>query len=1296
MNVEEATKILKISNSNIKNEAVQLLLSLADERPQDLSEDLITILLDYFKSEKDSINFKRILEIGLKTGNPIFKVIHSKCLFEGFCYPKDQNKGIEELLKLPEDKNSCFELGNLYSLLKSQKALYYYKKAAELGSLESLKKCGELFFNEGRCRESLNYFLEARGKGDQKSLFKIIECYIEMNDLKTAKKYLEEGEKFKGNHFVEGLSLLVKALENKEKFEDYYNQGGIYTFYTKMIFGILFFENKQYEKALELLNQARMYPKTKYYMVKVLFYLNQHEKARDMIKYYERKDPLFEFQINAYLNMKTDLQKSLNLYEKAYPKIQIQKTDNLESQFNKFLNELYLQTKDPLVLKTLVDFSSYVIEILIDFRKNQKINLSEPQKVTEDKPLEPEKTQITTRPKDIEMQEKKLSENVNKRLEPIKIEMDNNIPKNQEKNLIEPLRNEIKSLFSQDKRTTPIVNQNIQKKPIDPVQTENISIFPDRKRIQISEIDDYLTAIKELQEGNYQNAKNSFLKSKNKDRFYYLGKIEFILNNYSNAIEYFSQSQHILNTSEFLEYLGNPLSVNGTLLIRDKDYKELIENRRIIDEIEMKLRNDIRDNVSYETLETFSTKDLKAKFLKYYYFEILKHPLTLYENFVKIYPDANLIIGIYNEKEKQTTRAEHFFKQAIQNKNILFEYAKYLFNQKEFEKALNYFPKNLKESNFYIGCIYKDKNIDLAIEHLMNSDHYLAPLKLGKLFLSTGDLEKAEEYLLKSKLKDLTNEALGMLYIKKNQIEKALDYLQNSKTKNSKSILINIYIQNPKHFDLKKAEEIVKLIEDQNLKNFHMGMIYYKGNDFPNAKLHLEQIKRKDNEVLYILGKIYLSEDNIQMAIQNLTISSSMKNELASYELGMIYLKGEKIKKNELLAFKFFSKVNDSKLLNQIGIHLYKNEKDYRKAIEFLKESKEPESFFLLGEIYYFLGEKNLSMKYFTLSIDYCPKVYYYLGKLEKDNLQSIEYFKKGHNLGDLDCTLSLGLSYQEKDQVGLSYLLEAYQKGVIESCEYIGKHYSSVGDLKTAKIYFEKIQNNEYIYMKLGHIYSKEDIPKAIEYFEKSYSLGFDSSLINLYKIYKDVLNDELMAIYYLNIGIKKEMHNCYFFKALLLKGSISFYNSDEIEHLLLKAYEIDPNVDYAYELGNFYSSKKEFTKAIQYYEIGKRNGHVLSKIGLFRIFLKTKNLKQAFETIHNTKLLSIYIDQIKMSRPIFKNSEIYQKLVEMNLEKEFERYFDRKLKDEYKMKISITNVVHQQHKIILNSFNKFKKIMK
>ncbi len=294
----------------------------------------------------------------------------------------------------------------------------------------------------------------------------------------------------------------------------------------------------------------------------------------------------------------------------------------------------------------------------------------------------------------------------------------------------------------------------------------------------------------------------------------------------------------------------------------------------------------------------------KASYLYAYTYFLQGDYLTAaqeFENFANRYPDTKLgkqaILRMANSyyNAGETEKAREIYRQFIE---------KYADSPEAIDAAYQLTLLEMKNS----------KDTDVATQIKKFIEKYpdypfvnLLKIQLADYYLSKGKFDEAEKLysqIIEQDIKesDYALYKLGYLYYLKNDYPDAINtlrqylekYPQGEYSLNAKSLLVEIYI---KQKDLKKAIEVLKQMPDTDENRYQLAILYYKLGDLTQAKSYFEDLYTRfpkyRNDIAYYLAKIQLKLGYPQLAKKYLkeAVNGSDYNHVAEsyYLLGLIY-----------------------------------------------------------------------------------------------------------------------------------------------------------------------------------------------------------------------------------------------------------------------------------------------------------------------------------------------------------------------------------------------------------------------
>lgn len=377
----------------------------------------------------------------------------------------------------------------------------------------------------------------------------------------------------------------------------------------------------------------------------------------------------------------------------------------------------------------------------------------------------------------------------------------------------------------------------------------------------------------------------------------------------------------------------------------------------------------------------------------------------------------------------------------------------------------------------------------------------------------------------------------GKELIEKNEIEKGVNYLENAIKKGCIEA-VNYYC--------------LLLIKGKILNK-----------DLSKAKSILKKYLNKNDPTTFLLfGKIMKKEENFKEAIRYFKKSSKLGNSEAMYELGKLYIKGDKVPIDENQAMKYFS---------------LSKKKGFTKSDKYLTRKKEVEQTNSKFKI--------IAIFIIILILIFCCLLFFYFKKRQKNVVI----------IGDKFNSVA-----QEQEQTNI-YLKESADSGNPDAMFNYGLHLwegkGTEADLKEAAIYFKNSADSGVVDAMINYAhmaYLGEGTPvnreEACRYFKMAADEGSENAML-------------------LYATLTENGDGCSFD----MKEAIKYYEMSAKKGQL----------DAICRLGMLYQDgkgvKKNIKKANKYYKMGADKGHPAScgKYGYNLYFghgLKV-NYKEAFK---------------------------------------------------------------------------------
>lgn len=526
-----------------------------------------------------------------------------------------------------------------------------------------------------------------------------------------------------------------------------------------------------------------------------------------------------------------------------------------------------------------------------------------------------------------------------------------------------------------------------------------------------------------------------------------------------------------------------------------------------------------------------------------------------------------------------------------------FQYGYTLFKTNNYKKAKSYF-ENLRTSSkygadakYYIGYMaYKEDRYDEATtlfeEVQQQGSQRELSYFMSDMNFKLGNFEKAIklglEKLPKSNRQERSqlNKIIGESYFNLKQYDKALPYLKEYKGQRGKW---------------------------NNSDYYQLGYTYYKQGDYDQAISEFNKIIDGENAVAqnayYHLAQAYIKTDKKPQALNafknamEMDFDETIKEDAflnyakLSFEIGNSY-ESVPVVLNRFL--KNYPNSSEYQEIKSLLIDSYLTSKNYKEAIELLKNSKDYEDKIIWQKANYYYGieffkanEYEKARKYFTESLS---------KPLDKSIIAKATYWKA------------------ETD-----YILSRFEEALIGF-----KTFKSMPSARQTKAY----QNIDY---DIGYAYFKtKNYKQAKTYFKTAInSLKNKDKLFDAYVRLGDtyyVTNDYWSAMEYYNKALKMPGYNTEYV-AYQKANSYGFVdrNNTKIEELekYVSQYKNSVYLDDAYyQLGNTFIAENQTQKGLQAYQslMSKRPQSpfvpkALSKIGL--TYYNSNQNKSALNTL-------------------------------------------------------------------------------
>ena len=554
-----------------------------------------------------------------------------------------------------------------------------------------------------------------------------------------------------------------------------------------------------------------------------------------------------------------------------------------------------------------------------------------------------------------------------------------------------------------------------------------------------------------------------------------------------------------------------------------------------------------------------------------------------------------------------------------------FKFAYSLFANKNYTKAKEYFlnlldsPEYGAQAKYYYGYIaYKQDDYDTADTYLgevvddknfkTDVSYYLADMnfKLGKF-------EKAIEHGLPllEKAKRLAHseisKIIGESYFNLQKYEEAIPHLKNYKGKRGKW---------------------------NNTDYYFLGYAYYKQNDFENAIKNFNKIIDGKNAVAqnayYHLAECYLKQKKKNEALNafrnaaHMNLKPTIQKDAwlnyakLSYEIGNPYKSVPDVLKEYIELYPNSTHKNE---INELIISAYITSKDFKGALEYLKNKKSATERNLYQKVAFYRGVElftegnyNLAKENFenSLSIpldaNFTAQATFWKGesnyRLNNFTDALLDFKKFSENNEASNTTEFVHINY---NTAYVYFKLKEYQKATSEFKSYLQKNRD------------DTIRRNDS-YLRIGDGYFvTSNYSNAIIYYNKAIEAnGIDADYAQFQKaISYGLTNNETAKINELKSLLKTKLKSGYRDDALYVLGN-SYMKTGQNElalenfNELIVSFKRSPLV-----------SKALLKKGLIYYNTEKNEQALTTYKGIVKRFPNTAEAKQA---VKNTR--QIYVD--------------------------------------------------------------------
>ena len=587
--------------------------------------------------------------------------------------------------------------------------------------------------------------------------------------------------------------------------------------------------------------------------------------------------------------------------------------------------------------------------------------------------------------------------------------------------------------------------------------------------------------------------------------------------------------------------------------------------------------------------------------------------------------------------------------------NYYFKVGKYSYAAKWYSKVntINLTIRSEEDFNFkYAYSLFANKAYAKAKEYfllLLDSQEYGAQAKYyyGYIAYKDDDYETADTYLGEvvedKNFKTDVSYYLADMNFKLGKFEKAIQYglplLEKAKREEHSEIS---KIVGESYFNLKKYEEAILYLNNykgkrgkwNNTDYYFLGYAYYQQNDFENAINNFNKIISGNNDIAqnayYHLAECYLKLDKKNEALNAFRNAAEMKFKpeiqkdawlnyaKLSYEIGNPYKSVPEVLQEYIEMYPNSTHKNE---INELIISAYITSKDFKGALEYLKNKKSEKEKALFQKVAFYRGvelftegnydnAKENFENSLTIPLDenFTARATFWKGecnyRLNNFN-DALTNFKTFYSNSEASKTEEFEhINYN----IGYAYFKQKeYEKATLEFKNYTNKNTD------------DKIRRNDS-YLRIADCYfASSSYSNAIIYYSKAIEMkGIDGDYAQFQKaISYGLINKENDKIATLNSFLNTHLRSGYRDDALYVLGN-SYINKNQNElalenfDQLILNYKRSPLV-----------SKSLLKKGLIYYNT-ERNEQALTTYKT--IVTRFPNTAEAKQAVKNTR--QIYVD--------------------------------------------------------------------
>ncbi len=575
----------------------------------------------------------------------------------------------------------------------------------------------------------------------------------------------------------------------------------------------------------------------------------------------------------------------------------------------------------------------------------------------------------------------------------------------------------------------------------------------------------------------------------------------------------------------------------------------------------------------------------------------------------------------------------------------------------EYTSSLEYFRRlqaldfSLERSVVVANLYVKAGDISQAVEELQQAHSQAyepASVKLAELLFSTGRTDQAvlclQEAMLSGGLQ--ARKILGMHYLENNVYDQALTILSPLVAEGDEEAQLEVgklLLMSKDALERTEGESLLRVIHLQGNKyaSLALGAYYAQSGDTEAALPYYSAASSIGNiEATLFLADYFYAHAFYSKAERFFVKAASLGSDEAKLRLGVLYLQGDKLEQDLVLAKRYLEAIENSSSVETIeSLALVHRELgDSKSFVRLMKQAASlysPDALRHLGRYYHGLGEDIAAVEYWQELISKYedPEATYRLGAFylqesssEDTRELALQYLDKALDAGQAPAGLLLGELYEQMEEY--SQAIRYYTR-----VEKLGEHvymplanlYGKLGNNEKRVHYLEKAvgQGNMLAQRMLGDHYASSssedyDLELAANYYKLAADQGDVHSKLVLSRLYSEgqgVPKDQEVAVGYLKqAAMQKNAEALLLLAKDVMQGNNLDKDIGKAVDLLQQAVE-QGSQEALLELGLAFAEQGNEQKAIQWLEKAGEKGFPEAFYKIGSIYLNKRSVAQGVE---------------------------------------------------------------------------------